>query len=267
MLKRLPYFLAVASERHFGRAAQKLNISQPPLSQQIRKIEEELGVTLFRRTTRNVELTEAGKFFFQRIQPILKEFDNVVEATRVLHRDKKEEIRFGAVATAAYSIFPRLLKLLKEKFPQASFQLTQANAAELKEAVLDKRIDLAIVRGAGEPTFRSKIVAYEPLFASFPLEHPLAHCPDISLRDLRSEKFIMWDHNGASAMAAQTQGLFARHGFRPDVARCSAQFFVMLSLVGQGDGVASSPRLWQGWAILAWPSGGCAIPTPIRKWP
>jgi len=242
MLKRLPYFLAVASEQHFGRAAHKLNISQPPLSQQIRKFEEELGVTLFRRTTRNVELTEAGEFFFQRIQPLLKELDGVVEATRALHRDGKEEIRFGAVATAAYSIFPRLLKLLKEKFPQASFHLAQASAAAIKQAIVDKRIDLGIVRDTGDPAFRSKIVAYEPLFVGFPLEHPLGQCPDVSMRELRAEKFIMWDRNGASAMATQTQRLFARHGIDPDVAQRSSQFFVMLSLVGQGWGIALVPE-------------------------
>jgi len=242
MLKRLPYFLAVASERHFGRAAHKLHISQPPLSQQIRKLEEELGVTLFRRTTRSVELTEAGEFFLRRIQPILKEFDGVIDATRALHRDALGEIRFGVVATATYSIFPRLLDLLKEKFPRATFHLAQANAVVVKQAILDKQIDLGIVRSAGDLSFRSKIVAYEPLFAGLPLNHPLAQCQDVSMQDLKAEKFVMWDSNGASAMATQIHRLCLRHGLEPQVTHRSSQFFVMVSLVAQGWGVAIVPE-------------------------
>lgn len=242
MLKRLPYFLAVASEQHFGRAAHKLNISQPPLSQQIRKLEEELGVTLFRRTTRTVELTEAGEFFFQRIQPILKEIDSTIDTARALHRDGLGEIRFGAVATATYSIFPRLLALLKEKFPQATFHLAQASAVALKQAILDKQIDLGIVRSAGDSSFQSKIVAYEPLFASLPLDHPLALCQDVSMQDLKEEKFVMWDNNGASAMATQVHRLCLRHGLEPEVTHRSSQFFVLVSLVAQGWGIAIVPE-------------------------
>ncbi|MDX3904342.1 MAG: LysR substrate-binding domain-containing protein [Pigmentiphaga sp.] len=242
MFKRLPYFLAVASEQHFGRAAQKLHMSQPPLSQQIRRFEEELGVTLFKRTTRNVELTEAGEFLLRRIEPILKEIDGIIDSTRAVHCGSLGELRFGVIATATYSIFPRLLALLRERLPQATFRLSQLSAAVLKQAVLANQIDLGIVRGAGDPSFRSKIVAYEPLFAGLPLGHVLASSQEVSMQDLKRERFVMWDNNGASAMAAQIHRLCVSHGFEPEVTHRSPQFLAMVSLVAQGCGIAIVPE-------------------------
>src|SRR5438552_6461734 len=145
-LRHLRYFVAVAEELHFGRAAARLRISQPPLSQQIMGLERELGVELFRRTKREVQVTAAGRAFLDRARQVLAEVDRAIEAVRRAARGVVGRIEVGYVPTAEIRIVPRLLREFRKRYPQVEVGLHPLNPGEQVEALRHSRIDLALTR-------------------------------------------------------------------------------------------------------------------------
>src|SRR5689334_1595513 len=176
-LRHLRYFVAVADELHFGRAASKLQISQPPLSQQIRKLEGELGVELFRRTKREVQLTSAGRAFLERARQLLQEVERAVEATRQAARGIVGRIEVGYVPTAEIRVIPRLLQRIRGRFPQVEVGLHLLNPAELTESLRQSRIDVALARlPLDEEGIRTERFLREGLLLAVGARSPLAHC-------------------------------------------------------------------------------------------
>ena len=257
-LRHLRYFVAVAEELHFGRAAQRLQIAQPPLSQQIRKLEHELRATLFDRTKRRVELTGAGRLFLERARVILESADRAVTEAQRMARGELGQIRIGIMSAAMLDIFPRVFRKFAESWPDVEIQLLQRSSQEQLGMLVDGTLDLSFADlGAGQSQFRASGVAlevrpvtHERLVVALPPEHRLAARRAIALRDLAAEPWIMLPRQPRTGFYDQIVGLCQLAGFSPRIVRESEQLPTVLTLVASGFGVALVPdcllRVWEG---------------------
>ncbi len=144
-LRHLQYFVTVAEELHFGRAAARLNMTQPPLSQQIKQFEEELGFPLFHRSKRVVELTAAGKVFLHEVRGVLHQLDKAVDHARHTARGELGKIIIGFVGTATYDILPPVVREFRERYPSVSIELQQLSVPQQLEALLNGEIDIGFL--------------------------------------------------------------------------------------------------------------------------
>ena len=192
-LRHLRYFVAVAEERHFGRAAERLHIAQPPLSQQIRRLETELGVTLLHRTTRSVEVAPAGEVLLARAKEVLAAVDDAVEDTRRAARGEFGRLAIGFTGSATYALLPRLAAALRSALPGVVLDLrgellTPAQVARL----LDGSLDLGVLRPpVRERALCVEVVRSDPLIAVLPEGHRLAAADAVPLEELADEPFVV----------------------------------------------------------------------------
>ena len=175
-LRHLRYFVAVAEERHFGRAATRLHMAQPPLSQQIRNLETELGVVLLRRTTRRVDLTAAGEAYLARAREILASVDEAADEARRVAEGLVGRVVIGCVGSATYSLLPALARTLREELPGIDFAFRgEMLVPDQVAALLAGRIDLALLRPpVDEAALRVTTLRRESLIVALPEGHPLA---------------------------------------------------------------------------------------------
>lgn len=248
-LRHLRYFAAVADELHFGRAAQRLRIAQPPLSQQIRHLEDELGVALFHRTKRRVELTEAGQAFLARVRVILATAgDAVTEAQRVA-RGELGRVAIGFMSAAMLDQFPAILRGFRRGFPDAEVQLSQMPSNEQLKAVASGHIDVGFVDIShrtptvmvGDTAVRVERAWSEALLVALPPDHRLARRRAVALADLATEPFVTLPRQPATGFYDQIIGLCQAAGFSPIVRQEASQLPAMLTLVAAGLGVAIVP--------------------------
>lgn len=248
-LRHLRYFAAVADELHFGRAAQRLRIAQPPLSQQIRHLEDELGVALFHRTKRRVELTEAGQAFLARVRVILATAgDAVTEAQRVA-RGELGRVAIGFMSAAMLDQFPAILRGFRRGFPDAEVQLSQMPSNEQLKAVASGHIDVGFVDIShrtptvmvGDTAVRIERAWSEALLVALPPDHRLARRRAVALADLATEPFVTLPRQPATGFYDQIIGLCQAAGFSPIVRQEASQLPAMLTLVAAGLGVAIVP--------------------------
>jgi DNA-binding transcriptional LysR family regulator len=184
-LRRLRYFVALAEELHFGRAAQRLHLSQPSLTQQVQKLESEVGALLLTRTRRTVALTDAGRAFFERARVVLEEMERAVSSAKASAAGKVGELAIGYAAPADLRIVPRLVPRFREQYPHIRLTLHHLGGARLVEALKDDRVRVAILRAPiDEPGIETITVARERLVAVVPEDHPLAHKRRIRFKDL-----------------------------------------------------------------------------------
>lgn len=257
-LRHLRYFAAVAEELHFGRAAQRLNIAQPPLSQQIRKLEQELRAKLFDRTKRRVELTGAGRLFLERARVILESADRAVTEARRAAGGELGQIRIGFMSAAMLDIFPRVFRRFAQTLPDVEIQLLQLTSQAQLGMLVDGTLDIAFADlGAGQTQFRASGVAlevrpvtHERLVVALPPEHRLAARRTIAMRDLAAEPWISLPRQPRTGFYDQILGLCQNAGFSPRIARESEQLPTVLTLVAAGFGIALVPdcllRVWEG---------------------
>ena len=193
-LRHLRYFVAVAEERHFGRAAERLHIAQPPLSQQIRRFEAELGEPLFYRTTRSVELAPAGEALLERAPAILAAFDAAVEDARRAARGEYGRLAIGFTGSSTYAMLPSLAAAMRDELPGVVLDLqgemlTPAQVARL----LDGTLDLGLLRPpVHERELATEVLHSEPLLAVLPETHPLADAEAVPLERLEGEPFVTY---------------------------------------------------------------------------
>jgi DNA-binding transcriptional LysR family regulator len=245
-LRHLHYFIAVAEELHFSRAAERLCISQPPLSQQIRDLEDELGVKLFERTKRHVHLTEAGKVFLDRSYLLLAQLEQAIAATQQIGRGEVGQLAIGFVDSAMYTSLPEVLKGFREQFPAVELRLQEMTTAQQIQALYDKQIDVGIVRSAvSEPGLRVECLLPESLVLALPEHHPFSAQTQVSLSTLADEFFILFPAKLGPLFYEQIMHSCEQAGFRPKVAQEAVQMQTIIGLVAAGLGIAIVPASMQ----------------------
>ncbi|MEO0868039.1 MAG: LysR substrate-binding domain-containing protein [Cyanobacteria bacterium J06642_11] len=242
-LRHLRYFLAVAEELHFGRAALRLQMAQPPLSQQIKQLETELGVLLFARTRRQVALTAAGVVLQQEAQALLGQLDQSVQKTQQAARGEVGSLAIAFVSSAMYSLLPAYLKRFREQYPQVNVVLHELSTQEQIQALLDNRLDIGFMRPPVEhKTLEVRSVLQESLVAAVPENHRLTMNKQISVADLRQELFVLFPRAKAVHLYDQIIGMCQQNGFSPNVVQQAVQMQTILSLVTAELGVAIVPE-------------------------
>ncbi|MFI6283389.1 LysR substrate-binding domain-containing protein [Streptomyces sp. NPDC051018] len=242
-LRTLRYFAAVAETRHFGRAAERLHMAQPPLSQAIRRLEAELGVELFSRTTRQVALTGAGEVFHTDVLRILTSVDEAVARVSRFASGVEGVLRIGLTGSASYRQLPVLARLVKEEMPGVMLEvhtemLTPAQERGLAERSLDVGLLRPPVRQEG---IAHRAVADEPLVVAVPAAHPLAGADTVRVEQLRHEDFIMYGAALSSVVNDTVVRSCLAAGFYPHCAYEVTETSAALALVAAGLGVAVLP--------------------------
>lgn len=245
-LRHLRYFLAVAEELHFGRAAMRLQMAQPPLSQQIKQLEAELGVQLFARTQRKVALTAAGEVLQQEAQQVLQQLEQAVSRTQQADRGEVGRLAIAFVSSAMYSLLPDYLKQFREQYPHVDIVLHELSTQEQIQGLLDDRLDVGFMRPPIEhDRLQSRSVLQEPLVAALPLNHKLASQRHLAIQALREELFVLFPRAMATRLYDQIISLCHQGDFSPTVVQQAAQMQTILSLVAAEIGVAIVPESLQ----------------------
>ncbi|MDR3398310.1 MAG: LysR substrate-binding domain-containing protein [Pandoraea sp.] len=252
-LRQFRYFIAVAEERHFGRAAQRLSMTQPPLSQQIRALEASLGAPLFVRTNRSVELTAVGRQLLPEVRRILADADALPALAQGLAHGEVGTLSLGFVSTADYGILPPLLRQFGERYPRVRLQLLEATSDVQVEALMDGRIDAGLfippvpARYANELSYLP--IVREPLMLALPAGRGDAADAQsgqpgepVSLADFADEPLVIFPRRVAPAFYDIIMGCYAALGLTPRVGQEAIQMQTIVSLVSAGMGVALVPQ-------------------------
>ncbi|GCE05670.1 LysR family transcriptional regulator [Dictyobacter aurantiacus] len=241
-LRHLYYFVAVAEELHFGRAAERLRIAQPPLSQQIQSLEQELGVQLFYRTKRQVQLTEAGELFLPEARLTLAQAEQAMQTARKAGRGEVGRLMLGFVGSATSELLPELIRQFRRQFPEVELQLRELTTAQQVRALHDGRIQLGILRppipGEG---LSLRILAQETLIVALSDTHPLAALERIEVFALAQENFIMFPRQQGPGLYDQIISLCRQAGFSPKIVQEAIQMQTITSLVAAELGIAIVP--------------------------
>lgn len=245
-LRHLRYFVTVADELHFGRAAQRLQMAQPPLSQQIRQLEQELGVELLYRTKRTVRLTEAGLAFLQQARQILVQSEQAIEVAQRASRGEVGRLAIGFVGSATYSLLPAVVRSFRHQFPDVCLTLHEMTTSEQIEALHDNRIQLGFVcLPINDDQLSVETVLLESFVAVLPEAHPLATQTQLSLASLAEESFILSPRHLGSGFYDQIIRVCQQAGFIPQVTQEATQMQTIVSLVAAELGVALVPASLQ----------------------
>jgi DNA-binding transcriptional LysR family regulator len=241
-LRHIRYFLAVAEERHFTRAAEKLGISQPPVSQQIRDLEGELGAALFHRVPHGAELTEAGEAFLIEARSILAGAERAKLAAQRAHRGQSGMLSLGFSGTAAFSpLVAGAIRRFRRRWPDVLLTLDEMNSMRLLEGLGRGDLDAAFIRPGLEDIegVRLHRLDDEPLAAALPAHHHLAHLPSLELRALAQEPFIMFQPS--LCFSHEVIVACRSNGFDPIIGQVVPQVTSALSLVSAEFGVSVLP--------------------------
>lgn len=242
-LRHLRYFVAVAETRHFGKAAERLHMAQPPLSQAIRQLETDLGAELFARTTRRVHLTAAGEAFYDDALRILRSMDNSTRRVQRIAEGAHGVIRLGMTGLAAYRYLPEIAQTVKRDIPGLALEIhSEMLTAAQESAILDSSIDVGVLR----PPVRQDGIAYrgiarEPLVLAVPEDHWLSEEPTVNVGDLRLEHFVMYSAPSGSVVNDAVVRSCLAAGFYPRREHEGADTSILLALVAAGLGVALVP--------------------------
>lgn len=265
-LRHLRYFLAVADELHFGRAAARLHLAQPPLSQQIRKLERELGFDLFARTSRRVHLTDAGRAFRDEARAILSRVDEATASARRVAEGEAGALAVGFVASATYALLPRLYRRFRERHPDVALTISELSTAEQVEALRAGRIQVGLARApVGDDALVIEPLAEEPLVVALPKRHPLASSRAVALRALASEPFVLFPRHPRPGWIDLVQGACAAAGFRPAVAQEVLELSTTVTLVAAGIGVTLVPASAQALRLAGVVYRPLRPPAPTTK--
>ncbi len=249
-LRHLRYFVAVAEEQHVTRAAKRLGIQQPPLSQQIRSLEDELEVQLLRRMPRGVELTDAGRVFFADARAILAQADQAKAKAKQTARGEQGKIIVGFTTSAPLNSFiTGVIRYYRDAYPGVSLVLEEGNTGTLVDAICSEKIDVAFIRSriADREGLATYTLLKEEMVAALPAAHPLAQTlPEntvelLALSDLASEPFILYRRNALPGLYDTIISGCERVGFNPRIAQEAPQIISTLNLVAAGLGVTIVP--------------------------
>jgi DNA-binding transcriptional LysR family regulator len=236
-------FVTVAEERHFGRAAERMNMSQPPFSRQIQILEHVLAVKLLERTSRSVKLTPAGQIFLPEARHILQLIDNATLLAKRVALGKFGSLKIGFTAMAAFGSLPRLVAASRKVFPHVELILQEASSADQLRKLHSSEIDIAILRPPIEQApLQSFCLSTESLIAAIPASHPLSAKSKINLRDLIGEPFISYLPYEAYYLCNAVGDLLAKAGVTPNYVQQLTQVHSVMALVHAGMGVSIVPE-------------------------
>ncbi|MFB4411390.1 LysR family transcriptional regulator [Pantoea agglomerans] len=242
-LRHLRYFIAVAEELHFGRAALRLNISQPPLSQQIMQLETETGARLFNRTNRSVQLTAAGEQLLSDARAILLQVEQASDRAARLHRGEEGELRIGFTSSAPFTaVVSDALFRFRQRWPQVHIKMQEINTRQQLVPLHEGQLDLGVMRNTPLPAdLRHQLLLSEPLYAVVHKAHPLAGAEKISVTALAAEPFVFFDPQGGTALYSDILALLHRYHIKPYITQEVGEAMTILGLVATGLGVSILP--------------------------
>lgn len=242
-LRQMKYFLAVAERMHFTGAAQALHVSQPALSQQIRMLEEEIGVKLLERTNRRVELTPAGVAFRTRALAALREASEAASDARMVERGEGGSISIGFVTTAAVVILPSLMDHFCRRFPSAVLKLQELDPQEQLEALDQNKIGVGFSSvSSALPSLECKLLAREKLIVALPQKHPAASRRSVDLARLADERFLLPQRGWLTGMHEEIIQACNRAGFVPKYTQPIRLAETAVCLVAGNFGIALVPE-------------------------
>jgi DNA-binding transcriptional LysR family regulator len=246
-LSQLRCFVAAAEELHFGRAARRLNMTQPPLSRQIQLLERILGVALLERTSRVVRLTPAGRVFLLEARRIIRLAESATLAARRVAQGDAGRIALGFTAASGYSFTPRIVSRARALYPNVELELREMVSGDQVESLLTGLIDIGFLRPPIERSeFESRRIVCERLVAAFPTGDARAAEPELGLRHFDGTALIMYSREGAGYFHDMLQALFREAGAAPSFVQHATQIHSMLGLVQAGLGAAIVPEAATG---------------------
>lgn len=243
-LRQLRYFVAVAEELHFRRAAARLHISQPPLSQQIAALEQELGVRLLERSRRRVELTPAGEAFLRDARATLAELDVAVSTARAIDAGQEGRLRVAFVGSALLSIVPAAVQRLRRARPGVEIELRERSTVEQLRGLATGLVDVGLVRPPieADPALDSEVVLRERTVAAVPAGHALASLRRVPVRRLAGEPLVLFPRPQAPGFHDLLIGRLAATGRTPHVVQYAPEMTTIIGLVAAGIGVSPVPE-------------------------
>ena len=241
-LRQLRYFVAVAEELHFGRAAERLGMAQPPLTQQIQKLERELGYHVFVREPRKTTLTDAGLVLLEEARRILAEMEQAIEHTRRAGRGETGQLTVGTPPSVMLTRLPAVIRKYRERFPAVRFTLREMSTSAIAARLLDGTIDVGFLREmsacGGLPV---ETVLRESVFAVLPSTHPLTAAPRLRLRQLAKEPFVLFPPHVGVAFYDKLISFCVDAGFTPRIVQEATQWHSVVTFVETGMGVSIAP--------------------------
>lgn len=243
-LKRLQYFVAVAEELSFSRAARKLHMSQPPLSSQIKQLETELGVLLFERTSRGVRVTEAGELLLEEARRIFVQMDQTVRVVRRVGHGEVGRLTLGFVPSASNEVLPPILRAFSERFPEVALFLREMRPDLIVQRLHDRQIDVGFLYlPLEDESLGVERVSREPLVLAMPEAHPLASESQVDLQALAGEQFVLpASYRRMPGLYAQVTEACRQAGFTPNAVQKDVWLMqTIVGLVAGSMGVALVP--------------------------
>ncbi|MEO1132703.1 MAG: LysR family transcriptional regulator [Cyanobacteria bacterium J06639_1] len=245
-LHSLHYFVAVAEELHFGKAAARLQITQPALSRQVHKLETELGIELLKRTKRTVELTEAGAAFLGEIRQALQQVDAAVRVARRVARGEVGSLRITFTPSSMHTVLPNILKQFRDRYPDIELVMTEICTLGQVNALKTEAIDLGFLHPPIDASFLDlHSLQGERLLVALPHTHALAHQPQIPLKLLATESFIMHPREEGPVLYDRFLSMCRQAGFEPQIVYEDVKHQTRIGLVAAGMGLTFVPESLQ----------------------
>lgn len=240
--RHLRYFLAVAEELHFRKAADKLFVSQPGLSRQIKQMEEELGFPLFERTNKRVTMTKAGKYLREEVALIFKNVEDTFDHAQLIHEGKEGQISFAYVGSAMQNVIPELILKIREDHPNIHYSLREMENPEQIDALLLNDVDLAFVRLEKVPKGLDIRPVFEDTFSLVvPKNFEIENIDLDSLTQFKNEDFILFDPSYSPAYYEQVMEIFKQSGFQPIISHNTVHASTIFRLVENNLGLSIVP--------------------------
>jgi DNA-binding transcriptional LysR family regulator len=265
-LRQLRYFVAVAEELHFGRAAAKLGMAQPPLTQQIQKLEKALGCPVFLRQPRKTTLTEAGETLLEDARRILRECEEATERARRAGRGETGQLTVGTPPSVMLTRLPAAIRKYRERFPAIRFTLRELATSAIAEGLKAGSVDLGLLREVPE----GEVVLREPVVAVLPVGHALAAREGLKLRQLAEEPFVLFPRRLGEAFYDRLVSFCVQAGFTPRVVQEATQWQSVVTFVETGLGVSLAPACvqrfrWKGVVYRELPGLSTTVSAGMRK--
>lgn len=246
-INQLRCFVAVGQELHFGRAAQKMEMMPASLSRFIRLLEEDLGIRLLNRSTRNVALTAEGALFFEEASRLIEQFDALARRFKGGLKDDRRTLRIGAIDSAARGLVPSLLNLFVQQYPLIDIHITEDKTINLIPKLKSGWLDVIFFRAPQtlDASLEARFITRERCVLAVPVSHALADKPQVTVNDFQHEGMIIAERRTRPHSHELTMSLFRQAGLTPHIAQFAEEKQTILSMVGAGLGIAIVPASYK----------------------